>query len=72
MYGILTHRVLLEATWRRYGEGRGCYRRVCATCGAAFFASRPEARYCRAACRQRAYRERLRIRRRIALMPAAT
>jgi hypothetical protein len=57
---VLTHEALLEATWRRHGEGRGCHLRQCLTCGHEFFTSRPEARYCRAACRQRAYRRRLR------------
>ncbi|MBM4017152.1 MAG: hypothetical protein FJ288_02300 [Planctomycetes bacterium] len=63
MLTILTRESLLEATWRRYGEGRGCHRRHCLACGREFFTSRPEARYCRAACRQRAYRQRLRARR---------
>ncbi len=60
MFMVITRQALLEVTWRRYGEGRGCYRRVCQSCSRVFFASRPEARYCRAACRQRAYRRRLR------------
>ena len=63
MLMVMTRQSLLEATWRRYGEGRGCYRRVCLTCDRVFFTSRPEARYCRGACRQRAYRRRLRLRR---------
>jgi len=62
MLWILTREALLEATWRRYGERRGCHRRHCLACGGDFFTSRPEARYCRAACRQRAYRRRLRLR----------
>ena len=59
----LTDEALLEASWRRHGEGRGCHRRQCLDCGRNFFTSRPEARYCRAACRQRAYRRRVRLRR---------
>jgi hypothetical protein len=59
--GMLTRRMLLEATWRLYGEGRGCYRHSCCSCGEVFFASRPEARYCQPACRQRAYRMRRRL-----------
>lgn len=55
---ILARRTLLEATWRRLGDSRGCYRRVCPECGEVLYASRPEARYCRPACRQRAYRRR--------------
>jgi len=51
-------RTFLAAAWRRRGDHRGCYRRVCRQCGAVFYTSRPEARYCRAACRQRAYRRR--------------
>jgi len=58
---VLTHEALLEASWRRHGEGRGCHRRHCLACGHGFFTSRPEARYCRAACRQRAYRARVRL-----------
>lgn len=60
---ILTRRMLLEATWNRLGDSRGCYRRKCPQCGDVLYASRPEARYCRQACRQRAYRRRLRSRR---------
>ena len=66
---FLTRRMLLEATWRRRGDSRGCYRRFCRICGGMFFVSRPEARYCRAACRQRAYRWRLRRRRKLANLP---
>lgn len=66
---FLTRGMLLEATWRRCGDCRGCYRRLCRVCGEVFFVSRPEARYCRAACRQRAYRQRLRLRRESALIP---
>lgn len=36
------------------------FRRVCAVCGVVFWAKHPGARYCSAACRQRAYRERKR------------
>jgi hypothetical protein len=68
MFMILTREWLLEATWRRCGDSRGCYRRRCLVCGRVFYASRPEACYCRPACRQRAYRRRLRIRPRLALM----
>ena len=64
---FLTRRMLLEATWRRCGDGRGCYRRSCRVCGTVFFAGRPEARYCRPACRQRAYRRRCKRRRGLAL-----
>jgi len=71
VFAILTRERLLEMTWRRYGDGRGCYRRVCLVCRKTFFAGRPEARYCRSACRQRAYRRRLRLRRPSALMPPA-
>jgi len=60
---ILTREALLAATWRLYGEGRGCHRRRCGSCGREFFSQRPEARYCRAACRQKAYRQRVRARR---------
>jgi hypothetical protein len=56
----LTHEALLEVTWRLYGEGRGCHRHQCWACGREFFSRRPEACYCRAACRQRAYRRRRR------------
>ena len=59
----LTYQDLIAACWNRHGESRGCHRRCCANCGRPFFTSRPEARYCRAACRQRAYRQRLRARR---------
>jgi len=69
VFTILTRERLLEITWRRYGDGRGCYRRVCRVCRKVFFAGRPEARYCRAACRQRAYRRRLRIRRLSTMAP---
>ncbi len=65
---FLTRGMLLEATWRRLGDSRGCYRRLCRVCDDVFFASRPEARYCRAACRQRAYRQRLKFRRESALI----
>jgi len=65
---MLTRRMLLEAYYHRYGEGRGCYRRACWDCGAVFYATRPEARYCLAACRQRAYRKRLKNRHQFALM----
>ncbi len=58
---MLTRRSLLEATWRLYGECCGCYRHVCRNCGAVFFSSRPEARHCQPACRQRAYRMRRRL-----------
>jgi len=71
VFATLTREKLLEMTWRRYGDGPGCYRRVCLMCRKAFFASRPEARYCRGACRQRAYRRRLRLRRQSAPMPPA-
>ena len=57
---MLTYEMIMEATWRRRGDHRGCYRRVCVECGSVFFTSRPEARYCQAACRQRAYRRRRR------------
>jgi len=57
---ILTREMLLMAAWRRHGDHVGCYRRSCAVCRATFYAGRPEARYCRPACRQRAYRNRLR------------
>lgn len=67
MDGFLTRRMLLEDTWRRCGDSRGCYRRTCDMCGTVFFASRPEARYCRPACRQQAYRRRHRFRRKAAL-----
>ncbi|MFW5690835.1 MAG: hypothetical protein ACOCXY_03405 [Planctomycetota bacterium] len=63
MDAMLTREILLMATWRHRGDHRGCYRRVCLACGRVFYAGRPEARYCRPACRQRAYRNRLRIRR---------
>ncbi|MBN1554421.1 MAG: hypothetical protein JXA11_06725 [Phycisphaerae bacterium] len=56
---MLTREMILMACWHRRGDHRGCYRRLCATCGAAFYVGRPEARYCRAACRQKAYRRRL-------------
>jgi hypothetical protein len=65
---VLSHQSLLETIWRRYGDSRGCYRRVCLNCDRPFFAIRPEARFCRAVCRQRAYRRRLRAKR-IALAP---
>ena len=60
---VLTREWLLEVTWRRLGDSRGCYRRACAVCARVFYAGRPEAKYCRAACRQRAYRQRVRARR---------
>ena len=63
MATIMTREILLMVTWQRRGDHRGCYRRVCLACGRVFYAGRPEARYCRPACRQRAYRNRLRIRR---------
>lgn len=53
--------VILEMSWRRHGDQVGCYRRFCAVCAKAFFAGRPQARYCRPACRQRAYRHRRRL-----------
>ena len=58
---MLTRTTLLKAAWRQRGNHRGCYRRTCHQCGTVFFTSRPEARYCRAACRQRAYRRRRRM-----------
>ena len=58
---MLTRETLLMVTWQRRGNHRGCYRHVCAVCGRVFCAGRPEARYCRPACRQWAYRNRLRI-----------
>lgn len=66
MIMILTRQGLLAVTWRRCGGCRGCYRRVCVMCGRVFYAGRPEARYCRAACRQRAYRRRLKRRQMLA------
>ena len=63
MLTIWTRRGLLEASWRRRGDHRGCYRRVCPVCGTVFYAGRPQATYCRAACRQRAYRRRQKVRR---------
>jgi len=60
---MLSYRDILRASWLRHGDHRGCYRRVCPVCGAVLYASRPEATYCRAACRQRAYRRRVRLRR---------
>ncbi|HPD31090.1 MAG TPA: hypothetical protein PLL20_13930 [Phycisphaerae bacterium] len=71
MNGFLTRQTLLEATWRRLGDSRGCYRRRCVECGHILYASRPEAQYCRPACRQRAYRRRVRFRRESALMFSA-
>jgi len=62
---MVTARWLIELTWRRCGEGRGCHRRVCLSCGVVFFTIRPEAKYCRAACRQRAYRRRRRLARQV-------
>ncbi|HOI56394.1 MAG TPA: hypothetical protein PLP01_14195 [Phycisphaerae bacterium] len=59
----LTREALLAVTWRLYGEGRGCHRHHCRSCRREFFSQRPEARYCRAACRQRAWRQRIRARR---------
>lgn len=58
MVAFMTRRMLLEITWHRCGDHRGCYRRRCIVCGTVFYAGRPEARYCRSACRQRAYRRR--------------
>ena len=58
---MLTRTSLLKAVWRQAGNHRGCYRLTCHQCGAVFFTSRPEARYCRDACRQRAYRRRRRL-----------
>ncbi len=66
---MLTHRMILEATWLRYGEGRGCHRRRCVLCGSIFYATRPEARYCGAACRQQAYRRRLQMRKKMPSRP---
>jgi len=40
----------------------GGFGRVCAVCGTAFVAKHPGARYCSAACKQKAYRERKRKR----------
>jgi len=57
---FLSKDAFLEMIWRCHGDGRGCYRHFCLACDRPFFAIRPEARYCRAACRQRAYRRRLR------------
>jgi len=62
---MLTRRTLMGAAWRRRGDHRGCYRRICRQCGAMFYASRPEAQYCQAACRQRAYRRRRRLAREV-------
>jgi len=62
---IWTERGLIAILWRRYGEGRGRHRRVCQSCGRAFFCIRPEATYCRPACRQRAYRRRCRADQRV-------
>lgn len=59
---MLTHQMLLKIAWHQHGDHRGCYRRRCAACGTVFYVGRPEARYCRSACRQRAYRNRRRIR----------
>ena len=59
---MMNVRTLLELAWRCHGDHVGCYRRVCAACGAPFYTSRPEARHCRQACRQRAYRHRRRQR----------
>ena len=59
---MFTRETLLAACWRRRGDHVGCYRRACAVCGTVFFAGRPQATYCRAACRQRAYRQRRRQR----------
>jgi hypothetical protein len=64
MAAILTRRMVLQAAWHCYGDHRGCYRRVCVVCGRVLYAGRPEARYCRAACRQRAYRRRRKMRQR--------
>jgi len=60
---LLTREALLAVTWRLYGERRGCHRHQCGFCGREFFSQRPEAKYCGASCRQRAYRRRLRLRR---------
>ena len=68
MVAFMTRRMLLEITWHRCGDHRGCYRRWCLVCGTVFYAGRPEARYCRSACRQRAYRRRLRAARRACAM----
>ncbi len=74
MVAFMTRRMLLEITWHRCGDHRGCYRRRCIVCGILFFVGRPEARYCRSACRQRAYRKRLRVGRslRARVQPART
>ncbi|QNN21810.1 hypothetical protein HED60_05825 [Planctomycetales bacterium ZRK34] len=60
MAALMTRRMLLEITWRRRGDHRSCYCRMCIMCGTVFYAGRPEARYCQSACRQRAYRQRVR------------
>jgi len=60
---FLSDQTFLAMVWHRHGDSRACYRRFCGACSLPFFAFRPEARYCRAACRQRAYRRRLRARR---------
>ncbi|MBM4020313.1 MAG: hypothetical protein FJ288_18670 [Planctomycetes bacterium] len=57
---VLSRQAFLEMIWQWHGDRRGCYRHVCLACGRTFYASRPDARYCRGACRQRAYRRRLR------------
>jgi len=59
---MFTRQTLLAICWRRHGDQVGCYRRFCAVCGKVFYAGRPQATYCRAACRQRAYRQRRRQR----------
>lgn len=60
---ILSDEAFLAMIWACHGDSRACYRRFCGPCGRRFFAYRPEARYCRAACRQLAYRRRVRLRR---------
>jgi len=57
---MLSERDVLKLHHRLYGDRPGCYRRTCTACGAQFYTSRPEARYCRPACRQRTYRQRRR------------
>lgn len=60
---MMTDTALLKLAWRCHGDHVGCYRRLCRACGEPFYTPRPEARYCRHACRQRAYRQRRRARR---------
>jgi hypothetical protein len=43
---------------RRRRHERFPYEQLCATCGAVFIRSRPDAAYCSGACRQKAYRRR--------------